>query len=96
MHILSVPSFTSQKYRVFYYGLNNGLLLCKFFSERIAIWFFRFGDFMGFNGKKLKVLSLGSGQEEKARDVIRDCSSTATWVLLLNCHLVPDWMDELE
>ena len=51
---------------------------------------------MGFTGKKLKVLSLGSGQEEKARDVIRDCSSTATWVLLLNCHLVPDWMDELE
>ena len=51
---------------------------------------------MGFSGKKLKILSLGSGQEEKARDVIRECSSTATWVVLLNCHLVPDWMDELE
>merc|ERR1719510_59339 len=51
---------------------------------------------MGFTGKKLKVLSLGSEQEEKARDVIRECSSTATWVVLLNCHLVPHWMDELE
>ena len=56
----------------------------------------RFGEFMGFTGKKLKVLSLGSEQEEKARDVIRECSSTATWVVLLNCHLVPHWMDELE
>ena len=59
-------------------------------------YIFRFGEFMGFTGKKLKVLSLGSEQEEKARDVIRECSSTATWVVLLNCHLVPHWMDELE
>ena len=56
----------------------------------------RFGEFMGFTGKKLKVLSLGSEQEEKARDIIKECSSTATWVVLLNCHLVPHWMDELE
>lgn len=34
-------------------------------------YIFRFGEFMGFTGKKLKILSLGSGQEEKARDVIR-------------------------
>ena len=24
------------------------------------------------------------------------CFQQATWVVLLNCHLVPDWMDELE
>jgi hypothetical protein len=72
---------------------------------------------MGFTGKKLRILSLGSGQvfknvsiftsfitlknifdlkEEKAREMIKECCQTPTWVVLLNCHLVPDWMDELE
>ena len=51
---------------------------------------------MGFTGKKLRILSLGSGQEEKARELIKECCQTPTWVVLLNCHLVPDWMDELE
>ena len=27
---------------------------------------------------------------------IYQCFQQATWVVLLNCHLVPDWMDELE
>jgi dynein heavy chain len=56
----------------------------------------RFSEEMGFTGKKLRILSLGSGQEEKARELIKECSQTPTWVVLLNCHLVPDWMDELE
>ena len=57
---------------------------------------FRFSEEMGFTGKKLRILSLGSGQAEKARELIKECCQTPTWVVLLNCHLVPDWMDELE
>ena len=59
-------------------------------------YIFRFADEMGFQGRKLRILSMGSGQEEKARETIKECTQIATWVVLLNCHLVPDWMDELE
>jgi Dynein heavy chain region D6 P-loop domain len=48
----------------------------------------RFSEEMGFTGKKLRILSLGSGQEEKARELIKECCQTPTWVVLLNCHLV--------
>jgi hypothetical protein len=34
---------------------------------------------MGFTGKKLRILSLGSGQEEKARELIKECCQTPTW-----------------
>jgi dynein heavy chain len=56
----------------------------------------RYADEMGFSGKKLKLVTLGLGQEEHAKDVIKRCYRSSVWVVLLNCHLVPHWMDELE
>ena len=34
-------------------------------------YIFRFADEMGFQGRKLRILSMGSGQEEKARETIK-------------------------
>ncbi|XP_059098400.1 dynein axonemal heavy chain 7-like [Tigriopus californicus] len=56
----------------------------------------RFSEEMGFTGKKLKMVTLGKGQEEKARDMIKESYHSSTWVVLLNCHMVPQWMDDLE
>ena len=49
---------------------------------------FKFGEEVGFTGKKVRLVTLGSGQEEKASEVVRDCLQTSTWVVLANCHLV--------
>ncbi len=43
-------------------------------------YIFRFADEMGFTGRKLKILSLGSGQEEKARETIKESSQVC------HCH----------
>lgn len=51
-------------------------------------YIFRFGEETGFTGKKLRLVTLGSGQEEKAREIIKESYVTSTWVVLLNCHLV--------
>ncbi len=59
-------------------------------------YIFRFAEETGFSGSKLKMVTLGSGQEDRARELIRDFYQTSTWVVLVNCHLVPDWSDELE
>ena len=48
---------------------------------------FKFGEEVGFSGKKVRLVTLGSGQEERASEVVRDCLQTSTWVVLANCHL---------
>ena len=40
-------------------------------------YIFRFADEMGFHGRKLRLLSMGDGQEEKARDTIIECSTVS-------------------
>ena len=36
---------------------------------------FRFAEENGITGKKLRLVTLGSGQEERARDAIKVCAS---------------------
>ncbi len=59
-------------------------------------YIFRYAEETGFSGKKLKLVTMGSGQEARAAEVVRESYQTSSWVVLINCHLVPDWMDELE
>ena len=43
-------------------------------------YIFRFADEMGFQGRKLRIMSMGDGQEDKARDTIIEWS-TVRWRL---------------
>ena len=53
-------------------------------------YIFRFADEMGFHGKKLRLLSMGDGQEEKARDTIIECSTVSTIIrqVFVLAHIV--------
>jgi dynein heavy chain len=44
-------------------------------------YIFRFADEMGFQGRKLRILSLGSGQEERARETIKECSQVSIYYM---------------
>ena len=45
---------------------------------------------------ELKVLALGQGQESSAERIITEGAKSGHWVYLRNCHLLPDWMPNLE
>lgn len=45
---------------------------------------------------RLKYISLGQGQEEKASRLIESGRKDGDWVLLQNCHLFKSWMPVLE
>jgi dynein heavy chain, axonemal len=45
---------------------------------------------------ELKVLALGHGQESSAERIIAEGVKSGHWVYLRNCHLLPDWMPNLE
>ncbi|KAL9651290.1 hypothetical protein ABK040_001243 [Willaertia magna] len=46
--------------------------------------------------KRIKYISLGEGQGEKALSLIEKGISKGMWVLLQNCHLLVDWMKTVE
>jgi len=46
--------------------------------------------------KKVKKLSLGQGQGNKATQMIEEAAVKGTWVYLQNCHLYISWLVELE
>jgi dynein heavy chain len=57
--------------------------------------FFQFAHDMRFD-KKVKGLSLGQGQGEKAIKLIEEATQKGTWVYLQNCHLFISWLNTLE
>jgi dynein heavy chain len=46
--------------------------------------------------KRCKYISLGQGQDLKARDLIEKGIQKGHWVLLQNCHLLVKWMKNVE
>ena len=46
--------------------------------------------------ERLKPISLGQGQGEKAEKLINDSVLSGDWVLLQNCHLAKTFMPRLE
>jgi len=45
---------------------------------------------------ELKILALGHGQASAADRIIAEGAKSGHWVFLRNCHLLPDWMPNLE
>ena len=57
--------------------------------------FMEFATKMKFD-RKLRQLSLGQGQGEKAQRMIDGSSQKGEWVYLQNCHLFVSWLITLE
>ena len=51
---------------------------------------------MEMKDSRLKALSLGQGQGSIAMNLVEQGSVRGHWVLLQNCHLLIDWMKEIE
>jgi len=47
-------------------------------------------------GSRIKTISLGSGQDKPAEEMIKQGIQQGLWVLLANCHLCISWMPKLE
>lgn len=47
-------------------------------------------------GARYKTISLGSGQDKPAEEMIEQGKIHGNWVLLANCHLCISWMPKLE
>ena len=47
-------------------------------------------------GTKVRMLSLGQGQDKLAEAMIQEGTERGTWVYLQNCHLYTSWMPRLE
>jgi len=50
----------------------------------------------GFGLHRLKILSLGQGQEHTAMQLLDTAVGRGMWLLLQNCHLLSAWLPELE
>lgn len=47
-------------------------------------------------GRNLRSLALGQGQDEPAKRQIQESAQLGGWVFLANCHLMVSWLPELE
>ena len=47
-------------------------------------------------GKKASSYILGEDSLDDAKSAMRNSLSDGNWVILCNCHLVPQWLPELE
>ena len=45
---------------------------------------------------RFRFVSLGQGQGEKAKEIIKIAQLNGEWICLQNCHLVASWLPELE
>jgi len=50
----------------------------------------------GRRGQDIQIISMGQGQGKKATAALRDAASYGGWVVLVNAHLSPEWLPELE
>ena len=56
----------------------------------------KLGEQLGFHGNKFKFISLGQGVEAAAKSTVEQSGQRGNWVMLMNCHLLPKWLKELE
>jgi hypothetical protein len=47
-------------------------------------------------GAKLKYMALGQGMGPKAQELIETGATRGLWIMLQNCHLLPNWLKTLE
>lgn len=63
-------------------------------SDPIAS-FNKFGRETGMD-ERILTISLGSGQQKPAENLIEKGKEKGLWILLQNCHLCLSWMPRLE
>jgi len=55
----------------------------------------KYAESLGYEDR-LKRISLGQGQAQKANDLVAESCKNGNWVMLQNCHLSASYMPELE
>ncbi|VEL38300.1 unnamed protein product [Protopolystoma xenopodis] len=56
----------------------------------------KLADRIGFDASRLRMLSMGQGQEANAQALLEMSSSRGYWLMLQNCHLLVSWLRDLE
>jgi len=56
----------------------------------------RVGEKHGFVGNKFRFISLGDGMEQEAEEKVKLGAQRGHWVMLQNCHLLLNFILELE
>eukprot|EP01135_Chromosphaera_perkinsii_P009070 Nk52_evm1s1607 gene=Nk52_evmTU1s1607 len=54
----------------------------------------KLADSLGFGGNKLKFISLGQGQGPVAEHLLETAASRGHWLMLQNCHLLLQWVQD--
>ena len=57
---------------------------------------YELADRINIVGKRLQFLCLGVGKENQAEELLKEGYQAGNWVILQNCHMVPDWLPQLE
>ena len=57
---------------------------------------FKLANTVGMGGNKMKFMALGQGQGPVAQAMLEMGAQRGHWVMLQNCHLLPNWLKTLE
>eukprot|EP00965_Chrysotila_dentata_P097363 3218320-Pleurochrysis_carterae.AAC.2 len=57
---------------------------------------FKLANKVGMGGPKMKFMALGQGQGPVAQSMLEMGAQRGHWVMLQNCHLLPNWLKTLE